>query len=183
MKRIAYKTAGDYTIAATFTDANGQSITPSSLSVVVTDADGETVFEQAEASIPITVPNAAIKPEATYRVTWAAEEDTWTTWFEVTGLYTPTYEDYFGYLAQSRFEELVDAAQAHVDAAIGQNEVTAAAAGAYHRAIFAVVEILADPPVKAGGWGHASETYAEADTIAKAIRRNLAGTGLLFAGI
>lgn len=185
MEKLKHKRAGDYHLTFFLKDADGEPVS-GTFAVEVTDASGDVVM-----STDVTVTDAAelvldngLLYPGVFVSTWTpVSGEAFTKDFCIGGEWEPGFDDYPGYLLKPRFNELLPDAISRVDAVIGGNEVTARTAAAYQSTIFAVIELLDDPPVRSGGWGRASETYAEADTIAKAIRRNLAGTGLLYAGI
>lgn len=94
-----------------------------------------------------------------------------------------TYVAAGGTLSEADFTAALPEARAAVDAAIWPNVVTDATQAKYQAAIYAAIDFIDSPPVKSEQVGRARYEYVDVPTLDRVIRRELVGTGLLYAGI
>lgn len=88
-----------------------------------------------------------------------------------------------GVLSEDRFTAALPGARAAVDAVIWPNAVTDTTQAAYDAAVYAAVDFIDSPAVKSEQVGRARYEYTDVPTLDRVIRRELVGTGLLYAGI
>jgi hypothetical protein len=88
-----------------------------------------------------------------------------------------------GVLSEDRFTAALPGARAAVDAIVWPNAVTDVTQAAYDAAVYAAVDLVDSPPVRSERVGRTGYDYADVPTLDSVIRRQLAGTGLLYAGI
>lgn len=88
-----------------------------------------------------------------------------------------------GTLSEAQFLAALPQARSAVDALIWPNVVTDVTHARYLSAIYAAVDFIDSPAVKSEQVGRARYEYADVPTLDRVIRRELVGTGLLYAGI